>query len=122
VYPTVEAASRTVKVRLVVANPDGRLRPGNFATVELPTVARAGVWAPEEAVIDTGTRQIAYVALGGGRFRPVEVHVGRRADGKAEILHGLAAGDEVVVRAQFLFDSESRLRGAVGPAPGHGGH
>jgi multidrug efflux pump subunit AcrA (membrane-fusion protein) len=122
VYPTVDTATRTVKVRLVVPNPRGLLRPGNFATVVLPAKASEALWVPEEAIIDTGVRQVAYVALGGGTFRPVAVHVGRRAEGKVEVLHGLAPGDEVVVSAQFLLDSESRLRGAVGPGPGHGGH
>jgi Cu(I)/Ag(I) efflux system membrane fusion protein len=122
VYPTVDPTSRTVKVRIVVANPKGDLRPGNFATVELPTRAGHVVQVPEEAVIDTGAHRIVYVALGEGRFRPVEVKTGRRAEGKVEILEGIEAGTEVVVSAQFLIDSESRLRGTSGAPSGHGGH
>lgn len=121
IYPTVDQASRTVKVRLVVPNPRGELRPGSFATVELPVAAGQLLTIPEEAVVDTGVRQVVYVAVGDDRFRPVEVEIGRRADGRAEVRRGLAEGDRVVVSAQFLVDSESRLR-ATGTAPGHGGH
>ncbi len=121
VYPTVDQASRTVKTRLVLPNPQGDLRPGSFATVELPVAAGKLLTIPEEAVIDTGVRQVVYVAVGSDRFRPVEVDIGRRADGRAEVRRGLAEGDHVVVSAQFLVDSESRLR-AAGPGPAHGGH
>jgi Cu(I)/Ag(I) efflux system membrane fusion protein len=121
VYPTVDPVSRTVKVRLVVPNSQGTLRPGSFATVELPTLPTEALWIPDEAVVDTGTRQVVYVALGDGRFRPTLVKVGRRASGQVEVREGLAAGDSVVVSAQFLIDSESRLRGVSGPSK-HGGH
>lgn len=121
VYPTVDPVSRTVRVRLVLPNPDGSLRPGSFATVELPTRATEALWVPQEAVVDTGTRQVVYVALPGGRFRPTLVHVGRRAGERTEIREGLQEGAQVVVSAQFLLDSESRLRGVQQPA-GHGGH
>ena len=121
VYPTVDPGTRTVRIRIVLPNHDGALRPGAFASVELPTLAGEVVSVPDEAVVDTGVRQLVYVALGEGRFRPVEVRVGRRGDGRAEILEGLEAGTTVVVSALFLLDSESRLRGTAGPA-GHGGH
>ena len=120
VYPTVDTTSRTVKVRFVVDNPRAELRPGNFAVVELATSGGESSTVPEEALVDTGTRQLVYVALGDGRFRPVEVEVGRRADGRAEIRRGLTPGQQVVVNAQFLVDSESRLRAA--PTRAHGGH
>lgn len=121
VYPTVDQASRTVKVRMVVANKAGTLRPGNFATVELPALGGDVLTIPDQAVIDTGFRQVVYVSAGEGRFRPVEIEIGRRVGGRAEVRKGLAEGDQVVVSAQFLVDSESRLR-AAGPKPGHGGH
>jgi Cu(I)/Ag(I) efflux system membrane fusion protein len=122
VYPTVDPVSRTVKVRLVVPNPHGVLRPGSFATVELPTTSTEALWVPEEAVVDTGTRQVVYVSLGEGRFRPTLVKVGRRAEGKVEVREGLSEGASVVVSAQFLIDSESRLRGVSQPGGKHGGH
>lgn len=118
VYPTVDPTSRTVKVRLVLDNKRGALRPGNFATVELPTTAVPVITVPDEAVVDTGVRTLVYRALGDGRFRPVEVEVGRRVGGRAEIRKGLQAGDEVVVSAQFLVDSESRLRASSNPMGG----
>jgi Cu(I)/Ag(I) efflux system membrane fusion protein len=120
VYPTVDPVSRTVKVRMVVPNPGGALRPGSFATVELPTLPTDALWIPEEAVVDTGTRQVVYVALGEGRFRPTLVKVGRRASGRVEVREGLSVKDSVVISAQFLIDSESRLRGV--PSAPHGGH
>lgn len=121
VYPTVDTATRTARVRLIVPNPKGDLRPGNFATVSLPTGALDVLSVPDEAVIDTGMRQVVFVHLGGGRFRPALVQVGRRSGGRAEIRAGLEEGAEVVVSGQFLLDSESRLRGA-GTGPQHGGH
>ena len=120
VYPTVDPATRTARVRLVLPNKDGELRPGNFATVELPTTSLAVLSVPEEAVVDTGVRQVVFRHLGEGRFRPVAVDVGRRAGGRAEIRSGLDEGAEVVVSGQFLLDSESRLR--AGGAAAHGGH
>ncbi len=120
-YPTVEPSTRTVKVRLILPNVDGLLRPGNYATVELPTEAADVLWVPSEAVIDTGVRQVAYVSLGEGRFRPVEIKLGRRAGERFEVREGLSEGMEVVVGAQFLLDSESRLRGVSGPNAAHKG-
>lgn len=121
VYPTVVAATRTVRVRLVLPNPNDVLRPGGFATVELPTTAVDAVTVPAEAVIDTGARQVVYVALPDGRFRPTAVQVGRRTPERVEIREGLRDGEQVVVSGQFLVDSESRLRGAAGPTK-HGRH
>ena len=121
VYPTVDRTSRTVQVRLVAPNEDGSLRPGSFAFVEFPTRPIEGVVVPEEAIVDTGVRQLVYLSLGNGRFRPVVVDVGRRGEGLAEIRRGIEAGDVVVKSALFLLDSESRLRGSSQPA-GHGGH
>ena len=121
VYPTVDTATRTAKVRLVVSNPKGDLRPGSFATVSLPTSSLDILSVPEEAVIDTGVRQVVFVHLGNGHFRPALVEVGRRSGGRAEIRSGLEERAEVVVGGQFLLDSESRLRGA-GPGAQHGSH
>jgi RND family efflux transporter MFP subunit len=122
-HPTLDETTRTLRVRLVAPNPAGLFRPGSFATVELPVRGTEVVWVPDEAVIDTGTRQLVYLALPGGRFRPRQVLVGRRGGGRTEIVRGLQGGEQVVVSAQFLLDSESRLRGAGSEgAGGHQGH
>lgn len=113
VYPTLNPESRTLRVRLEFANPNFALKPGMFANVELPLDATEGVVVPESAVIDTGERQIVFVSLGGGRFEPREVKLGVRSSGKAQVLSGIAAGDQVVTRANFLLDSESQLRAAI---------
>jgi membrane fusion protein, copper/silver efflux system len=118
VYPTLETETRTLKVRLGLANPNGTLRPGMFVTVELGAASVAGVVVPDSAVIDTGTRQIVYVESGPGRFTPREVTVALRADGQAAIRSGLYAGELVAASANFLLDSESRLRNAARSASG----
>lgn len=121
VYPTVDPTSRTVKVRLIAPNPNGVLRPNSFGIAELPTKASFALWVPDSAIIDTGTRQVAFLALDGGRFRPVTVKVGRRVNGRAEILAGIREGETVVTGANFLLDSESRLKATSSPGA-HGGH
>jgi Cu(I)/Ag(I) efflux system membrane fusion protein len=113
VYPTLNPDSRTLRVRLEFRNPDFALKPAMFANVELPLEATDGIVIPDSAVIDTGERQIVFVSLGGGRFEPREVTLGVRSSGKAQVLSGVAAGDQVVTRANFLLDSESQLRAAV---------
>ncbi|MCC5807703.1 MAG: efflux RND transporter periplasmic adaptor subunit [Opitutales bacterium] len=111
-YPTLDPRTRQGRVRLEFANEDGRLKPGMFVRLELDDSGEDDVLqVPREAVLDTGTRQIAYVSRGGGRFEPREVRAGRESEaGMLEIFEGLAAGEPVVVSGQFLLDSESRLR------------
>ncbi len=120
VQPTLDAATRTLRVRFDVANPEGDLKPGMYATVILDRPLGEVLALPEEAVIDTGVRKIVFVEVIDGRFQPREVKLGRRGDAHYEVLEGLAPGERVVVSAQFLLDSESRLRGVTRPA--HGGH
>lgn len=128
VYPTIETESRTIKVRLEFANPRLLLKPGMFVNVALEASRALGVVVPDSAVIDSGTRQVVFVEAGPGHFEPREVKVGPRADGKAVLQAGIQAGERVAVAANFLLDSESRLRGALaskGGAPavtGHEGH
>jgi hypothetical protein len=112
VAPTLEPASRTGAVRVEIDNRDGRLRPGMFARLQFRrTLAADVVLAPAEAVLDTGTRRIAWVAVGKGRFEPREVALGRRGDeGVVEVVRGLEVGERVVTSGQLLIDSESRLR------------
>ena len=120
VQPTLDAATRTLRVRFDVANPEGALKPGMYATVILERPFGEVLALPEEAVIDTGVRKVVFVEVTDGRFQPREVKLGRRGDAHYEVLEGLAPGERVVVSAQFLLDSESRLRGVARPA--HGGH
>jgi len=116
IEPAVSAASRTVRVRIEMANPAGAagpdLRPGMYADVELAGAARQALVVPESAVLYTGPRTVVFVDLGGGRFRPREVRLGARSAGAYEVLAGLSAGDRVVTSGNFLLDAESRLTAA----------
>jgi RND family efflux transporter MFP subunit len=119
IYPTVNAQTRTTAIRLELANPNGLLKPAMFASVELAT-DKAGnprqskvVTVPTSAVIFGGTRNIVLVQLGEGRFAPREVKLGRQGDSHVEVLSGIAEGEQVVVSANFLIDSESNLKAAI---------
>ena len=121
VNPTIEPATRTLRVRFDVDNRDGALKPGMYATVEIAAPLGEVLALPEEAVIDTGVRRVVFVEVADGRFQPREVTLGRSGQGYYEVLGGLTAGERVVVSAQFLLDSESRMRAAAA-APAHAGH
>jgi len=113
VLPEVNAATRTLRARVELANRGAKLKPGMFATVSIaPRESRAAVLVPSESVIVTGERAVVIVDRGDGRFEPVAVKVGRDAGGRTEILEGLEAGTKVVASGQFLIDSEANLRGA----------
>ena len=109
VYPTLQDEARTLKARISVRNPDGRIKPGMYATVRLSTPDRAALTVPTSAVIQTGDRAVVFADRGGGRLEPQEVEVGRVAGDYTEILAGLEAGQRVVTSAQFLLESESNL-------------
>ena len=112
--PEVNAATRTVRARIVLANPGGTLKPGMYATVAFGgATAKPGVIVPAEAVIRTGKRNVVIVDAGQGKFEPVDVEVGRESGDLAEIRGGLAVGQRVVVSGQFLVDSEANLKGAL---------
>jgi len=121
ILPEVNPATRTLKMRVELANPAGALVPGMFATVMLKPAARVEMLqVPSEAVITTGKRSVVVVALGDGRFAPVDVEIGIEANGQTEIRKGLEAGQQVVVSGQFLIDSEASLKGVtarMGDAP-----
>jgi Cu(I)/Ag(I) efflux system membrane fusion protein len=121
ILPEVNPATRTLKMRVELANPAGALVPGMFATVILKPAARSEMLqVPSEAVITTGKRNVVVVALGDGRFAPVDVEIGMEANGQTEIRKGLEAGQQVVVSGQFLIDSEASLKGVtarMGAAP-----
>jgi len=112
--PEVSAATRTVRTRIEVANPDADLKPGMYATIVFQQGARReSVLVPSEAVIRTGTRDVVIVALGDGRFRAAQVEVGFESGGQSEVRKGLQAGDKVVLSGQFLIDSEASLSATV---------
>jgi Cu(I)/Ag(I) efflux system membrane fusion protein len=113
ISPTVEAATRTTKVRIEIENPGGRLKPDMFADVTLDVELGSALVVPESAIIDAGARKLAFVDMGEGRYEPREVTLGARADTGFVVLGGLIAGEKVVVAANFLIDSESSLRAAV---------
>ncbi len=128
VYPTVDEKTRTVKVRIEVNNPRIELKPEMFADVIIAANPREALVVPEDAVIDSGTRKLVFVALGEGKLTPREVRTGDASAGLVEIRSGLKEGDEVAMGANFLLDSESRLKSAVdamepaaGSAPKDGG-
>lgn len=113
-YPALAAGSRTLQARIELRNPGLRLRPGMYGDVTVELGAAEAVVVPAEAVVDTGVLQYAFVSTGSGRFEPRRVRVGWSGAGKVAILEGLAAGERVVTTANFLLDSESRLRAAAG--------
>jgi Cu(I)/Ag(I) efflux system membrane fusion protein len=114
IYPTLKTETRTIPVRIELANPGGLLKPGMYANVEL-AIGRAErvLTVPVSAVIDSGTRQIVLLQKAAGRFEPREVKLGQRSDDYVEVREGIAAGDAVVVAANFLIDAESNLKAAL---------
>jgi len=113
VDPVMDPKTRTAKARVEFANPAGELKPEMFGDVLLKGPGRKGLVVPLDAVLDAGTAKVVFVALGEGKFEPREVTTGTTMGEKVEIRSGLQAGDAVVVRANFLVDSESRLKAAL---------
>jgi len=115
VYPTLKAETRTVPIRIELANPGGLLKPAMYANVELAVGGHAKVaTVPISAVIDSGTRQIVLIEKGAGRFEPRAVKLGARSDDYVEVREGVSEGEMVVVAANFLIDAESNLKAALG--------
>lgn len=124
--PMLDAATRTLAVRVALPNPDGQLRPGLFGTVALAADGgHEALTIPRSALIDSGQRQVALVEVAAGRFAPRHISVGQRSGDRVEVLDGLAEGERVVVEGNFLIDAESNLRAALqglaSPDP-HAGH
>ncbi|MDH7794958.1 MULTISPECIES: efflux RND transporter periplasmic adaptor subunit [unclassified Beijerinckia] len=114
IYPQVAEATRTVKVRIELANPEGLLLPNMFAEVDIRSGDAAPVLVvPDSAVIDSGTRRVVILDRGEGRFEAREVAIGLRGDGMVAIRDGVNDGDRVVVAANFLIDAESNLKAAL---------
>ena len=115
IYPTLDPQTRTVRVRVVLANPGLQLKPGMYATLLIAGITRPRVLTvPRTAVLSTGERSIVFVRDTTGRLTPREVALGASNDERVEILRGLAAGETVVSSATFLVDAESNLATALG--------
>jgi Cu(I)/Ag(I) efflux system membrane fusion protein len=132
--PLLDPQTRTAKVRIEFPNEGGELRPEMFGEVVLQGVGHEGLRIPADAVIQSGTQSVVFVGLAEGKFRPVEIKLGTGDSQYVEVLSGLQEGDAVVTRANFLIDSESRLRASLAalssgeagdaaePADPHSGH
>ncbi|MEK6406382.1 MAG: efflux RND transporter periplasmic adaptor subunit [Acidobacteriota bacterium] len=125
ISPQVDAATRTLKVRIEFPNPDFTLKPDMFANVELKIDYGKRLVVPQEAVLDSGSDQTVFVSLEGGYFEARKVQLGGRVDNKVIVLAGLKPGERIVTSANFLIDSESKLKSAAAglgmPGMSHGG-
>jgi RND family efflux transporter MFP subunit len=113
IYPFVEENTRTVKVRFQFPNARLRLKPGMYANVELKGTDAMALTVPANAVLDSGTEQVIFVAGGEGRFIPRPVELGRRFGDRVEIVDGVKEGEQVATGATFFLDSESQLRAGL---------
>jgi Cu(I)/Ag(I) efflux system membrane fusion protein len=113
IYPTLAGETRTAKVRFSLTNPGGQLKPQMFTNVLLKINLGKRLVVPEDAIIDTGVRQIVYVDKGDGNFEPREVSVGLRTEKMVEVTQGLRVGEKVASSANFLIDSEAKLKGVA---------
>jgi Cu(I)/Ag(I) efflux system membrane fusion protein len=113
IYPFVEENTRTVKVRFQFANPRGRLKPGMYANVEIEGRDAMGLTVPANALLDSGTDKVVFVAQGDGYFTPRTVKIGRNLGDRVEIVDGVKEGEHVATGATFFLDSESQLRAGL---------
>jgi RND family efflux transporter MFP subunit len=124
ILPQVDPTNRTVRMRLVFNNPGDILKPGMYVNVVLTAPLGLQLVIPASGVLQTGTRQIAFIDHGEGHLEPREVEVGARIDDQVVVLKGLRAGERIVSSANFLVDSEAQLQAAIGsfapPPPGAG--
>ncbi|MHB9087445.1 MAG: efflux RND transporter periplasmic adaptor subunit [Thiobacillus sp.] len=123
ILPGIDPAARALTMRIELPNRDGRIRPGLSAEVQIAGTAASALTVPTEAVIRGSRRALVIVAEDNGRYRPVEVTLGRQANDRTEVLTGLSEGQQVVASGQFLIDSEASLQGVLdrlSSAPGSG--
>jgi Cu(I)/Ag(I) efflux system membrane fusion protein len=113
IYPALSADTKTAKVRFIIPNPGLRLKPQMFTDVQIKIDLGKKLAIPADAIIDTGTRQIVYVDKGEGYFEPREVALGFKGEDMVEVRKGLKAGEKVASAANFLIDSEAKLKGVV---------
>jgi len=116
ILPQVDAATRTLKVRIEFPNPDFALKPEMYGEVEFQTGGGRRLVVPQTAVLNSGDRQVVFVDRGKGYFEPREVSLGGRSEGRVEILSGLQSGERIVISGNFLIDSESQLKTSLGGA------
>ncbi len=113
IYPYLNERSRTATLRIELDNKAGKFKPGMYADVAFTVPANKALVVPESAVLDSGLRQVAFVALAGGLFEPRVIRVGQRANHEVQVLEGLAEGEHVVTHGTFLIDSESKLMASM---------
>jgi Cu(I)/Ag(I) efflux system membrane fusion protein len=118
IYPTLDPKTRTVKVRFELDNPGEKLKPDMYANVELKIPLGTRLAVPRDAVIESGERQLIFIHHGGGRLEWRSVKLGVRAGDWVEVVEGLQEGDHLITSANFLIDSESQLKAAVGGMAG----
>lgn len=118
IYPTLDPKTRTAKVRFALANPGEKLKPDMYANVELKIPLGTRLAVPRDAVIESGERQLIFIHHGGGRLEWRSVKLGVRAGDWVEVVEGLKEGDHIITAANFLIDSESQLKAAVGGMAG----
>jgi len=116
ILPQVDAATRTLKVRIEFPNADFALKPEMYGEVEFQTGGGRRLVVPQTAVLNSGDRQVVFVDRGKGYFEPREVSLGGRSEGRVEILSGLQSGERIVISGNFLIDSESQLKTSLGGA------
>lgn len=121
IYPTLDAKTRTVKVRFELENPGEKLKPEMYANVELKIPLGTKLVVPRNAVLETGERQVLFIHHGGGQLEWRSVALGAKAGDWLEVLEGVKEGEHVVTGANFLIDSESQLKAAVGGMGGMAG-
>jgi membrane fusion protein, copper/silver efflux system len=119
IYPALDPRTRTARVRFELPNPKDRLKPEMYANVSIKNDLGVRTAVPEGAVIETGSRKVVLVSREAGFFEPRNIVTGARAEGYYEVIEGLRPGETVVTSANFLIDSESKLKEAIGGAGGH---
>lgn len=118
IYPTIDPQTRTAKVRFELDNPGERLKPGMYTNLELKIPLGLRLAVPKDAILESGERQVIFIHLGGGRLEWRNARIGLRSGDWVEVLEGVREGEHVVTSANFLIDSESQLKSAVGGMPG----
>ena len=122
IYPALTEGTRTIRVRMVVKNPNVLLKPGAYGTAEFAVRPRVALTVARDAIVDQGQSQHVFVETSPGTFVPKQVSIGIEMSDRVEIVEGLSAGDPIVSSGVFLIDSESRLRTSGIVGGGHGGH